>query len=266
MPNPKRVRLQITRKRKTKEKRRRTLRLRSDEIHEMQKRKRQMKSMIWGHFGQNDRSIRGVEEAHGLKTATVKFKPYPMWNEQEVTYKGPGFVSVIEALRKRFPHQTIQILDEGAGNSTFGAELLHESESKFGKNAVSVRTTDIRDTDYWFEGAPKTEATPEQLVQKFGREQFHLIVSTYGGLTYTTINPIRGLSNVITALKTGGQARLRIRTDIYTGQEKAFLHAISKLKKRYPLIKFSVKELRYRVGGRVEHIETGLYIIIDKNI
>jgi len=50
--------------------------------------------------------------------------------------------------------------------------------------------------------------SPEQLVEKFGRESFHLVVSTAGGVQETPVNRKKAIANIVEILKPGGEAWL----------------------------------------------------------
>ncbi len=107
------------------------------------------------------------------------------------------FGKIVEALKQKFPHETIKVLSEGAGESSFAMELV-ENKSK-----VKVTRTDIL-----YRPETNMNLSPEELLKRFGKQSFHLIESTFGGLTYTTINQEKALVNIIQLLKPGGIASI----------------------------------------------------------
>ena len=102
------------------------------------------------------RNLADVEAEHG-----IKFKP------------------VIKKLQTGFPKQMIEVLDEGAGRSSLKKELMRDFER------VHVTTTDIRKWKRWLglKREPDVRANVMDLTKVFGKNRFHLVVSTMGGLS-----------------------------------------------------------------------------------
>ncbi|MBU0635960.1 hypothetical protein KKE06_02960 [Candidatus Micrarchaeota archaeon] len=116
------------------------------------------------------------------------------------------FFTLIRALRKRFKNRRIEVLDEGAENSSFARKLQKKVEKEFGPNSIRVIRTDIRKR-----GVPTSNLvnTPsERLVETFGKNRFHLVVSSFTGLNYTKVNSVKALANAIEVLRSGGEARI----------------------------------------------------------
>ena len=69
-------------------------------------------------------------------------------------------------------------------------------------------TTDIRDI-----GKPVHDAAPEELVAKFGKNRFHLIVSTWGGTHFSPVRKEKALVNIIASLVSGGMASVCVSNE-----------------------------------------------------
>ncbi|HZX19744.1 MAG TPA: hypothetical protein VFF13_01890 [archaeon] len=116
------------------------------------------------------------------------------------------FVNEIIGLSKRFPGETIRILNEGVGQSTFKRDLERKLQ---GKVKMQIVTTDIQKAH-----KPDVVAVPEELAKTFGRNSFHLVESTFGGVYHTPLfPPKKAISNVIEILKPGGLASVIIIMD-----------------------------------------------------
>lgn len=251
MPSPK-VRLKYRKKARA-EKRKRAMQLTRSDVVQLAHARRLWKTSEWGLLnGTNKRRLEEIEELHGLKKKKLV-------NEKAVV-EGSGFVGLLGVLRQRFPGKVIQVLDEGTGLSTFKPELLSEAERKFGAHAVRIETSDILP-------APSKEAhvqaAPEELVKKFGRNRFHLIVSTYGGMSYSMLHPLIGLSNIVAVLKEGGEARLLITANTFRG-DYAWGKAVEKLRKLHPHIIVKMVENTFEVRNPKRHTARNIYITIQK--
>jgi len=139
-----------------------------------------------------------------------------------------NFVEIVLDLAKKFPNQQIQVLDEGAGRSQFHKGLVQEA--RLGERLKVVRT----DIDKKLcEANGLVHASPEELVSKFGRNRFHLIVSSFSGVTFTKVNQANAIANIIESLKPGGIAS--IETGFSTsGGGKITVARIKKILKNYP--------------------------------
>ncbi len=104
------------------------------------------------------------------------------------------FKPVLQKLSKRFPEK-LEVLDEGTGRSSLKHELL---KSEFGKK-LNVTTTDVRRGTGW----PDKEVNVMKLVDTFGKNKFHLVVSTVGGTIYTPL-PEKAFFQIVSVLKPGG--------------------------------------------------------------
>lgn len=113
--------------------------------------------------------------------------------EKIESFHGIKFASLFEELGKRFPGETITVIDEGCGPSTLKQGLL----AIFGEK-IKVITTDIRKGNNW----PDERINVMQL-SKLGRNSTHLIISTYGGIVYPGLDE-KALYQIVTALKPGG--------------------------------------------------------------
>lgn len=176
MPGPKRRRFIIRQRQKAREKRGRATRLSEDERRKLHDFKIRGQWEIIHSRGNIKRSLADVNTEHGR-----------------------NFEDVVRGLARRFPKERIQVLDEGAGNSEFGTQLTERLKDEVD---VSVEKTDINFPHL------KQMVSPEELVERFGRDRFHLVVSTFGGTQYTTISRRRALANIIAVLKPGGIASI----------------------------------------------------------
>ncbi|MCX6801674.1 MAG: class I SAM-dependent methyltransferase [Candidatus Diapherotrites archaeon] len=130
--------------------------------------------------------------------------------------QGTDLSRVVLSLSRELGQSRIHVLDEGCGCSSFHEALAKKVEELSGSRVkAKVTRTDVdrnRDhTDPHFGPPAKRFArpvirSPEQLVEKFGRESFHLVVSTFGGVMYTPVNRKRAIANIVEVLKPGGEA------------------------------------------------------------
>jgi hypothetical protein len=139
------------------------------------------------------------------------------------------FAKEIIELSERFPGETIKVLNEGAGQSTFKRDLERELQ---GKVKMQIVTTDIQKAH-----KPDIVAVPEELAKTFGRNSFHLVESTFGGVYHSRLFPKRkAISNVIEILKPGGLASLIIIMD-------------DKLELEYGKFLAKYKNIEWQIGG-----------------
>lgn len=178
MPSQKRRRFEIRQRHKRREKRRKAIRLNQKELEIL---KKQKKGPVYNFKDYNFRNLKNVNNIHDT-----------------------DFFETVRTLSKRFPGQTIELLDEGAGESTFGKEL-EEQADKIRQGLVKVTRTDIRKLD-----PEMVVASPEELLRVFGYNRFHLIVSSFGGTVYSKVRLSVALSNIIGCLKPGGMASICI--------------------------------------------------------
>jgi len=123
-------------------------------------------------FSRTDRrTLKEVEQFHG-----IKIKP------------------IIEKLFLRFQDETLEVLDEGAGKSSFASGL----RKSFGKN-LNVTKTDIRSSFF----SKTTKVKVMGLVKKFGKNRFHLVFSTAGGAEYSSLSK-KALYQIVSVIKPGG--------------------------------------------------------------
>lgn len=164
----------------------------------------------------------------------------------KITITGRGVLPLIGRLRRMFPADVIQVLDEGAGRSSFAQELTDLSNRHFGVGAVHVLRTDLRIKDEFGRPLHVIQSTPEQLLKKFGASRFHLIFSTYGGLAHTQLSVIKGFSNIFAVLKPGGEARIILEPFSRSGMRiNECLQALQELSSYFPTLRFAID-----TGGR----------------
>ena len=130
------------------------------------------------------------------------------------------FVKIIHDLKRNFPNEQLEVLDEGAGNSSFGKELQENVKTQTGLE-INVTRTDLQGV------ADSRPHSPQELFKHFGRNKFHLIVSTFGGTTYSH-SIQKSVSNLISVLKPGGVASLLLQGS------KERLEQIKKLGRVFP--------------------------------
>jgi hypothetical protein len=114
------------------------------------------------------------------------------------------FAEDVILLSGEFPGEEILVLDDGPGKGHFGRELKKEVRNRTkGQVRVKVLTLDIDPRR-----KPDFVGSPEQLVRFLGRNKVHLVVSTFGGTTYTGVNQVKAVSNIADVLKPGGFASI----------------------------------------------------------
>ena len=111
------------------------------------------------------------------------------------------FTSILPELRSRFPKGSLVVLDESCGRSSLKNELL---ALKIGV-PLSVIRTDIRQGQGW----PDVVVNTVDLVNGtgtfggFGKNKFHLVVSTGGSPVYTVVHE-KLFYQLVSVLKPGG--------------------------------------------------------------
>ncbi len=127
-------------------------------------------------FGAIGRNIHAIQHCiHG-----IKFKP------------------IIKELRKKFPDQTLEVLDEGAGRSSLKRGLLWRFKD------LHVTTTDICKGIMWpMPKKPDVIVNVVHLVERFGENRFHLVVSTGGGAWRSPV-PEKAFFQIVSVLKPRG--------------------------------------------------------------
>lgn len=188
-----------------------------------------------------------------------------------------NFGERLRAMIQRNPSHHFQVLDEGAGSSTFLHDLRQELllDHRFEKTKINFFTTDLR---------YNPPISPEQLLKVYGPESFDLIVSTMGGFSYTPFSREKALSNIAACLRPGGHASLNLdplrvvkpssndRIDVVHAAESEVEHAnklISKLdqwKKRHPKIRLQVNPYWVDTGGRFGYSKLYFRIKMDKMV
>ncbi len=148
-----------------------------------------------------------------------------------------NILDYLQYLRRRFKNQTLEVLDEGARGGGLAKELQEKANKEFGPNAARVIAADIRN----FTASGVQNVAAEELVKRFGKDRFHLIISTHGGGSYTQFEKIKVLSNIVAALKPGGMATIAMRLQI------AERPVLEKLQKLWPNI--SIKYKGYENDG-----------------
>lgn len=116
------------------------------------------------------------------------------------------FVKIVQKLSHSFQKEPLEVLDEGCGTSSLFEELP-ERLKDLGINARVTRTDIDKKIEPTLE-SPIVYCSPEKLLQKFGYNRFHLIISTFGGFTYTVVNQTKAIANILAVLKQGGEAHI----------------------------------------------------------
>ncbi len=112
------------------------------------------------------------------------------------------FKAVLGKLRSIFEGVTLEVLDEAAGRSSLKHELM---QPEFGGN-LNVTTTDLRRGNGW----PNKVANVMGLVKKFGKNRFHLVVSTAGGGLYSPLTE-KAFFQLVSVVKPGGIGMVDVR-------------------------------------------------------
>jgi len=136
-----------------------------------------------------------------------------------------NLIELAKELKTRFPNQTINVLYEGCGLSTFPEEF----ENRCRKEGIDVKVirTDIYSKEQFQKLASEesktprlmkkgiaikadnyVQATPEELSEVFGNEKFHLVISRSGGMTYTPLPKVKGIYSISNVLCSKGEAHL----------------------------------------------------------
>ena len=111
------------------------------------------------------------------------------------------FTSILPELRSRFPKGSLELLDESCGRSSLKNELL---ALKIG-GPLSIIRTDVRQGQGW----PDVVVNTADLVNGtgtfggFGKNKFHLVVSTGGSPVYTVAHE-KLFYQLVSVLKPGG--------------------------------------------------------------
>ena len=116
----------------------------------------------------------------------------------EVCIHGIRFKSIIGKLRECFPNETLEILDEGAGRSNLKKWLMRRFKG------LRVTTTDVCEGRWWpMPKHPDEIVNVLNLVKSFGKNRFHLVVSTVGGAWHSPV-PEKAFFQIVSVLKPGG--------------------------------------------------------------
>lgn len=154
------------------------------------------------------------------------------------------FAAIVESISKRFPNQTIEVLDEGSGESTFFKELPEKLKEKC---AVNVTRTDIDPEIQSTQQSQVVHCNPEELFKRFGADRFHLAVTTFGGTNYTVGSQAKAIANIISVLKPGGEASILLSDapKVFTGAKVPSLTDLEKILKRFKNVQIAKKEKWY---------------------
>jgi len=178
------------------------------ELREMHKKKRKMrikkkqlrrsKNLSFRVLSVGERK-KVVEQERAAKTSSWKSIKEPLDMDSLEAIEGwhnIKFKPLLQNLRERFPGESIKVLDEGAGRSSLKHEL---TQPKFG-GRLDVTTTDVRLGRGW----PDKVVNVVDLVKEFGKNRFHLVVSTAAGGTYSPLGE-KALFQIVSVLKPGGK-------------------------------------------------------------
>ena len=163
-----------------------------------------------------------------------------------------NFALIAKNLHKKFPGETLVVVSEGAGRSSFGRELEKELT---GEARVEIIRTDLDQSVN-----PTFYVSPEELSKKIPANSAHIVESTYGGSTYTKISQEKAIANIIHILKPGGVASVAT-LDVFefgkTPKEDIILgrhigkEDLLRIKKRFPNIKIEEESFEGQVMGRL---------------
>ena len=204
MPNPRQRRSNL-RKQQLRRKKRRTLttltQSQKNEIYRFKREGQFLKAML-GH-GATDRKLKEVDREHNK-----------------------NFAEIIEGLSRAFPKETINVVSEGNGMSSFGHDL---QKSLHGKAKIKVIRTDI---DPYVPAEHKI--FPGELSRKVPSNSVHLVVSTFGGVTYTKVSQENAIANIIHILKPGGIASIATAdTFEFTGGRSVDRYDLWRIEQRF---------------------------------
>lgn len=148
-------------------------RLSSEDNAAVKGQERNTRRTLWGLLGNpiENRTLKQVEDLHGI-----------------------SFASLIPKLTRKFPGQRLQVLDEAAGKSSLARELRKD----FGRS-LKVTKTDIR--RLLLRGVKNVNVI--DLLERFGKNRFHLIISSGGG-AYRSPLQEEALRQIVSVLKPGG--------------------------------------------------------------
>jgi hypothetical protein len=119
---------------------------------------------------------------------------------------GRNFIREVISISGQFPGEEIEVLDDGSGHSSVHSQLpIGVSETSGGRIKANVTRTDVYERAEF-----DVRASPEQLLEKFGRNHFHMIISTFGGIHFTEVNRRKAFANLIAVLKPKGLASIAI--------------------------------------------------------
>ncbi len=179
-------------------------------------------------------------DRRGISNAKARFARRELWHGQsnptddrtvEIASQEmrTDLFDLLTAVGRRFPGKTLEVLYEGCGFSAIPEEL----EKKGVELGVAVRTTrtdiytpkqfsDIVNSDHIrIRTDNYVQAAPEEIVEAMGEQRFHLILSVFGGMTYTALPKVKGLYSLCSSLAPGGVAYITTiehhKVDIGTG-------------------------------------------------
>lgn len=128
---------------------------------------------------------------------------------------GVMYKPIIEELRKRFPGERLEGLDEGGGASTFKKELMAPKLS----GNIKVTTTDVRKL-----ATVDAVVNVHGLVKRFGENRFHFVNSCFGGVAFSPC-PQQALYQIVAVLKPGG---IGVVTHAFSFAPKEFMEKLAK--------------------------------------
>jgi SAM-dependent methyltransferase len=105
------------------------------------------------------------------------------------------FDDVFQKLFLRFPCQKIEVLDEACGYTNLKKDLRLKKYPK----RLTVISSDIKK----WGNTVDVVSNILGLEKKFGKNRFHLVVSTYGGASYSPL-PEKALFQIVEILRPGG--------------------------------------------------------------
>ncbi len=177
-------------------------------------------------------SITDIQAQHkrGTRELYAAIKKYPHPDKRDIglisEFHQHDLFDTIRQMAREHPNEIIRVLDDGSGKSTFKSDVQNLAD--LFKIPVDVTSTDIRPLE-----RGHANVTPEEIISKYGKNRFHLIVSTFGGFNYTHIPKRHALTNFIHALRPGGIASLAIMSN----QIQTVYSEIKAVKKRFPAVR-----------------------------